>query len=340
MTVSASDASALVPPPAAAAPLTHPIRALIVRRLALGVLTVLVVSALVYFATHVLPGDAATAILGQQATPARLALLRHQLGLDRSVLDGYRQWLVDLAHGSLGDSLTERIPVSEAVGSRLANSIALITVTVIVSSVVGILLGVRAAFRRDGLLDSVVSTVALVTNALPEFVVGVLMVVLFSINVFRWFPALSILPPDGRIWDEPSKLVLPVVTLVLVVTPYTFRMVRAAMIEALGSDYVEIARLKGVPPLRLGLYHALPNSLAATVQVIGLNLLYLAGGIVLVERVFNYPGIGNLLVNAITSRDVPVIQFLVVLLAVFYVFLNITVDVLVLMLTPRRRYPR
>ena len=326
--------------PAAAVATSHPIRSLIGRRLALGVLTVLVVSALVYFATHVLPGDAATAILGQQATPARLRLLRHQLGLDRSAVAGFRQWLTAAVQGDFGQSLAERIPVTTATGPRLANSVVLIAVTAVVSSILGILLGVRAAFRRDGVFDSVVSVVALVMNALPEFVVGVLMVVLFSINVFQWLPALSILPPDGRIWDEPNKLVLPVATLVLVITPYTFRMVRAAMIEALGSDYVEVARLKGVPPLRLGLYHALPNALAATVQVIGLNLLYLAGGIVLVERVFNYPGIGNLLVNAITDRDVPLIQFLVVLLAGFYVVLNIVVDVVVLLLTPRRRYPR
>ncbi len=332
-------APAVGPAPARVAT-AHPIRQLVVRRLGLGVLTVFVVSLIVYFATRILPGDAATAILGQQATPERLALLREQLGLDKGAFAGYWDWLSGVLGGDLGLSLTERIPVSDAVGPRLANSIVLIAITIVVSTVLGILAGIRSAFRRDGIFDSVFSIVALVMNALPEFVIGIVVVVLFSVNVFQWFPALSILPPGAHIWDEPSKLVLPVVTLVLVVTPYTFRMVRAAMIEALGSDYVEVARLKGVPAVRLGAYHALPNALAATVQVVGLNLLYLAGGIVLVERVFNFPGVGNLLVNAISTRDVPVIQLLVVLLAAFYAVLNIVIDVIVLLITPRRRYPR
>jgi peptide/nickel transport system permease protein len=158
--------------------------------------------------------------------------------------------------------------------------------------------------------------------------------------VFAWFPAVSILPEGEQIWDEPNKLVLPVVALVIVVTPSVFRMFRASLIEAMSSDYVEVATLKGASTSRLLFGHALPNSLAATIQVVGLNLLYLAGGIALVETVFQYPGIGLSLVAAITDRDVPVIQFLVVLLAIAYVFLNVATDVAVLLVTPRRRLPR
>jgi peptide/nickel transport system permease protein len=323
-----------------AADTSHPIRSLLIRRAGLGAVTVVVVSVIVYFATHVLPGDAATAILGQQATPARLAQLRDQLGLNQSAVAGFWHWATVAVRGDFGQSLAGSRPVTAVVGTQLENSAVLVAIAAVVSTVLGILLGVCAAFRRDGIFDSVASVISLVANALPEFVVGILVIIVFSINVFQWFPAVSIVPPGSPIWTVPSELVLPVVTLVIVVTPYPFRMVRGAMIEALNSDYVEIARLKGVSRLRLGLYHALPNALAPVVQVVGLNLLYLAGGIVLVERVFNFPGIGNLLVDAISERDVPLIQFLVLLLAAFYVVLNIVVDVIVLLLTPRRRYAR
>ncbi|MEA2621225.1 MAG: peptide/nickel transport system permease protein, partial [Chloroflexota bacterium] len=240
--MSAAAPTGTVKPPVAQAStaVSHPIRALVARRLGLGVITVFVVSAIVYFATHILPGDAATAILGQQATPERLALLRHELGLDQSAVAGYVDWVRGAFTADFGDSLTEKLPVTTVVGGRLANSAVLIIATVLISTILGILAGVRAAFRRDGFFDSITSVIALVFNALPEFVVGILMVVLFAVNVFQWFPALSILPPGGRIWSEPDKLVLPVLTLVLVITPYTFRMVRAAMIEALGSDYIEV----------------------------------------------------------------------------------------------------
>ena len=191
MSIIAKPVDAGPAPPRPAVATSHPIRSLVARRLGLGAATVLVVSAVVYLATHVLPGDAATAILGQQATPERLAVLRHQLGLDRSVLGGFWQWLSSAALGDFGQSLSEGASVTAVTGGRLANSAVLIVATALISTVLGILLGVRAAFRRDGPFDSIVSVIALVANALPEFVVGVLMVVLFSINVFHWFPALS-----------------------------------------------------------------------------------------------------------------------------------------------------
>jgi peptide/nickel transport system permease protein len=318
----------------------HPIGSLVLKRVPLGVVTVFCVAVIVYFATHVLPGDAATAILGHEATPARLALLRRQLGLNESVVHGFWSWLTAAVQGNFGQSLSESVSVTSLIGGPLQNSAVLVLLAAVISTFLGIVLGMIAAVRRDGIFDSVGSVLALVGNALPEYVIGILVIILFSINVLHLFPALSFLPPGEHIWDQPRELILPVVTLVLVCTPYIFRMTRATMIEALNSDYVEQARLKGVSKARLVTYHALPNALPAVVQVVALTLLYLAGGIVLVERVFNYPGIGNLLVNAITDRDVPVIQFLVVLLAAFYVSVNIVSDVIVLVLTPRRRYAR
>jgi peptide/nickel transport system permease protein len=318
----------------------HPIRSLVVSRVLAGAVSVFVISIIVYAATLVLPGDAATAILGQQATPERLAALRAQLHLDQSPVTGYLSWVTSALHGDFGTSLTQRLPVWDIAGPRLANSVVLILLTAIISTILGIVLGMWAAARRDSWIDHSLSVSALVASALPEFVIAVFVVMLFGVTVFAWFPAVSILPQGELIWDEPVKLVLPVLALVIVVTPYVFRMFRASLIEALNSDYVEVATLKGASTPRLLLGHAVPNALAATIQVVGLNLLYLAGGIALVETVFQYPGIGLALVAAITDRDVPMIQFLVVLLSLAYVLLNIVTDLAVLLVTPRKRLPR
>jgi peptide/nickel transport system permease protein len=293
-----------------------------------------------YLATRVLPGDAATAILGQQATPASLARLRKQLGLDESTVVGFTHWAGDFLSGHFGTSLSNGQSVASQVMPHLVNSAVLVVVVAIISTIIGVVAGVVAAYRRDGRFDDATSVLSLVASALPEFVVGVLVVFVFSVGLLHWFPAVSILPPNQRIWDQPDKLVLPALTLVIVTTPYMFRMVRAATIEALNSDYAEVAQLKGASPARLLFCHALPNAVAPAVQVFGLNLLYLAGGIVLVETVFQYPGIGLTLVNAVESRDVTVLQFIVVLLAIFYVTLNILTDLIVLLTTPRRRAPR
>lgn len=317
----------------------HPIRSLILTRSAWGIFSVFVVSIIVYFATLVLPGDAATAILGQQATPARLAALRHQLHLDEPAVVGFWHWFSGLFHGDFGTSLSRRQPVWDVVRPNLENSVVLIVIAAVLSTIIGVVLGTIAAARRDKPFDHILSVLSLAASALPEFVVGIFVVLLFSVQVFHWFPALSILPADSRIWDHPNEIVLPALTLIIVITTYVFRMVRASTIEALSSDYAEVARLKGVSEARLLFRHALPNALAPSVQVVGLNLLYLAGGIVLVETVFQFPGIGLLLVSAINGRDVPMIQFLVLILSVFYVVLNIVTDVGVILVTPRRRAP-
>lgn len=312
---------------------------MVVRRIPAGVGTVFAVAVLVYLATLVLPGDAATSILGQTATPARIAQLRHELGLDVSPIHGLLHWLGGFLTGNFGTSLANRVPVASLIGPRLENSIMLVAVAAVVSTGLGVVLGALAALYKDSIFDHVLTVSALVASALPEFVVGVLTVLVFAIEL-QWFPAVSLLNPGEQIWDQPVKLVLPVVTLCIVVVPYIFRMMRASTLESLRSEYVELATLKGVKQTRVVLRHAIPNALPATIQVIGLNILYLAGGIVLVETVFAFPGLGSALVAAVTDRDVPVIQFIVVLLAVFYVVLNILTDVLVLVVTPRRRYAR
>jgi peptide/nickel transport system permease protein len=318
----------------------HPVWGMLVRRVPLGLLSVVFVAILTYIATRVLPGDAAAAILGQNATTESLAALREKLGLNVPVLQGLVTWFGEFFTGHFGNSLASGLPVTDIVIPRLENSAVLILTVAVASTVLGVLIGVVAAQRRDSLFDDVTSVVALIASALPEFVVGVIVIVVFSVGLLNWFPAVSIIPPDSRIWEQPAKIVLPALTLVIVTSPYMFRMVRAAMIESLTSDYAEVALLKGASTNRLLFRHALPNAVAPAVQVFGLNLLYLAGGIVLVETVFQYPGIGLALANAMQFRDVPVLQFIVVLLAVFYVTLNIVTDLLVLLSTPRRRAPR
>jgi len=318
----------------------HPIASLVVRRLVMGVLTLVVVSVVVFLATQVLPGNAAFAVLGRGANPARLHALERQLHLNRGLVDQYWIWLSGLFTGKLGASLANGQPVWALVKPRLINSAVLVVVTGVIGALVGVGLGAAAALRKNGWFDHVTSVTALAVTSLPEFVVAISLIILLSTVVFHWLPAVSLLPPGTYAWSQPKLLILPVATLVIVIVPYIFRMMRAAMIEALESDYVEMARLKGVPEWRVVLVHALPNAIAPTIQVIGLNFLYLAGGVVVVEFVFNFPGIGQGLVFAVGNRDIPVVQFIVVVLAAFYVLMNIVSDVIALLATPRRRIVR
>jgi peptide/nickel transport system permease protein len=318
----------------------HPIANLVTRRLAIGLVTLLVVSIVVFLATEVLPGNAAVAVLGRSANPARLRALERQLHLNRSLADQYWTWLSGLLTGKLGASLANGQPVWALVKPRLINSAVLVVLAGVIGAAAGMGLGAVAALRKNSWFDHVTSVIALAVTSLPEFVVAISLIIVLSTVVVHWLPAVSLLPPGTYAWSQPKLLVLPVATLVIVIVPYIFRMMRAAMIEALESDYVEMARLKGVPQWRVVLVHALPNAIAPTIQVIGLNFLYLAGGVVIVEYVFNFAGIGQGLVFAVSNRDIPVVQFIVVVLAAFYVLMNILSDVIALLATPRRRIAR
>lgn len=310
------------------------------RRLALGILTLFLVSIVVFAATQVLPGNAAYAVLGQHATPDRVAILEKQLKLDRPLVVQYWDWISGVLRGDFGKSLANGDTVAHLVGPRITNSAALVLLAGVIGTVIGVALGMLAAARRDGWFDNIMSVIALAVTALPEFVVAIGLIMLFASLALHILPGASFIPPGVWPWASPSLLVLPVATLVIVIVPYIFRMMRGAMIEALESDYVEMAKLKGVSRWRVMLVHALPNSIAPTIQVIGLNLLYLAGGIVVVEYVFAYPGMGAGLVDAVSARDIPTIQFITLVLAAFYVFMNILTDVVALLASPRRRLPR
>jgi len=333
-------AVATVSPRPAASRGAHPIGRLIRRRLAVGVITLFLVSVVVFLATEVLPGNAAYAILGHNATPAQVRELEVSLHLNRGLFDQYWVWISGLLTGNPGHSLANGLSVWGYVEPRIINSAVLVFVTGAIGTLVGVVLGTVVAVRRDHWLDHVTSVAVLTVTSLPEFVVAIALIILLSTVVWPVLPAVSLLPPGTYAWSQPELLVLPVATLVIVIVPYIVRMMRAAMVEALEADYVETARLKGVPEWRVVLVHAMPNAIAPTIQVIGLSFLYLAGGVVVVEYVFNFPGIGQGLVNAVNGRDIPVIELIVLVLAAFYVVMNIVTDVIALLVTPRRRIAR
>jgi peptide/nickel transport system permease protein len=309
----------------------------ILRRLLLGIVVLILVSAVVFLATQALPGDPARAILGRSATPASLAALRRQLHLDQPALEQYWTWVTGLLRGNLGRSLAAQEPVTTLLGPRLVNSAVLVALAAVVSIPLSIAIGSWAAFKREKAFDIVSSNLLLVLAALPEFVVAVVLVLLLATTVFHVLPAISTVPPGYRPWNNWTALVLPTLTLVIAVAPYVARIMRASMIEVLESDYVEMARLKGLPERTVLLRHALPNALGPVFQVIALNLAYLAGGIIVVEFVFNYTGVGSAIQEAVINHDLPVIQALAMLIAAVYVVLNLLADVATILVTPRLR---
>jgi peptide/nickel transport system permease protein len=312
-------------------------RRLILRRIGLGILTLWLVSLVVFAAVLALPGDAATAILGKEATPDRVAALREQLHLNESVVSQYLHWLGGLLTGDLGTSAATQQAVSDLLSDRVANSAFLVVVASLVAIPLSIGLGVWMAMRRDRPVDHIGSTTTLVLAALPEFVIGIGLILLFATNVFHVLPAVSLLPPGTMAWEEPKVVVLPAATLVLAVTPYISRIMRGSMVEVLESEYVTMARLKGLPERHVIWRHAVPNAIVPAIQVAALQLAWMAGGIVVVEYVFSYPGIGAALVDAVANRDMPVVQAVTMLAAAVYVGLNLLADLATIMVTPKLR---
>jgi peptide/nickel transport system permease protein len=315
----------------------HGLTGFVVRRLLLGLLTLFVSSVIIFAATQALPGDAARSILGRSATPESLAELQRQLGLDKPIVTQYWEWISGVFTGDLGTSLANSLPVTEILGERLVYSLFLMSIAGVIAVPLGIALGAISARRRDGVFDQVTSFITLGLAALPEFVVGITLAVLFSTTVFQVLPSVIVTEPGARPWEYPTELVLPVVTLVIAVVPYTARIMRASTIEILESDFVEMARLKGLSERLVLWRHAVPNALAPTFQITALNLAYLAGGIVVVEAVFNYPGVGLLLVESVRARDMPTVQAIALLIAGLYVVLNLLADLATILVSPRLR---
>lgn len=319
----------------------HPVLRFVVRRLLAALATLVVVSILVFAGTELLPGDAAGAILGRNATPENLAEVRALMGLDRPAAERYLDWLGGLLAGDLGDSAAGyaqggELPIWDDIKRQLSNSFILAGITTLLMIPLSLLLGVLAAVRAGRPADHAISVTSLAVISLPEFVVGSLLILLF----FSWLdvlPSVSLIPPGTSPLDKPKALVLPVLTLLGVTLAASIRMVRAGMIEALGADYVQMARLSGFRERMVVLRYAMRNALAPSVQVFAQNIQYLIGGIIVTEYLFAYPGLGKELVDAVAIRDVREVQSLAIFVAAFYIIVNIVADLLVVLLVPKLR---
>ncbi|MGF1563433.1 MAG: ABC transporter permease [Geminicoccaceae bacterium] len=312
---------------------------LVLKRLGLGAVTLLVVSVLIFFAVELLPGDIAEAVLGQGATEETVAAMREQLGLDQPAPIRYFEWLGGALTGNFGVSLVSGEPVGAAISERFVNTLFLATYAAVVAVPLAIFLGVLTALWRNTIFDRVANVVTLTTVSSPEFFLGYILILFLAVRA-AMFPAISSLSGDMSFWALLERTFLPMLTLVLVVTAHMMRMTRAAIINLLASPYIEMARLKGTPPWKVIVRHALPNAWAPIINVVALNLAYLITGVVLVEVVFVYPGIGQLLVDAVAKRDFPIVQACCLIFAATFILLNLAADVGAILTNPRLRHPK
>lgn len=309
----------------------------IIRRLCLGVIVLWAVTVVIFLATHALPSDPAQVILGQNATPKALATLRKALGLDKPLLQQYLDWASGIVRGHLGVSVGSGEPVISILGDRVINSLILMIATACIAIPSAIALAAASAFHRGGRLDQWLFTLSLGPIAVPEFVTGLVLVILLSTSVLHILPAVALIPPQASPLAYPNQLVLPIVALVLAVVPYVYRQARASMIGILDADYVAMARLRGIPERRVKLRYVIPNAAAAFIQASALVMTYLLGGVVIIEYLFNYPGLGSLLVSSVAARDLPVLESAILVVAAGAVLFNLIADILTVYVTPRLR---
>ena len=312
---------------------------LVFKRLGLGLITLLVVSILIFFAVELLPGDIAQAVLGQGATEETVNAMRQQLGLDRPAPVRYLDWLAGAVQGDFGVSLVSGDRVSSAISERFINTLFLAAYAAAIAVPISIVLGVVVALLRNTLFDRVANVLTLTSISSPEFFLGYVLILYLSVKT-GMFPALASLKSDMGFLELLHRTFLPALTLVLVVTAHMMRMTRAAIINLLASPYIEMARLKGTPPWKVIVRHALPNAWAPIINVVALNVAYLITGVVLVEVVFVYPGIGQLLVDAVAKRDFPIVQACCLIFAATSILFNHMADVGAILTNPRLRHPK
>ena len=316
-----------------------PIVKLVAQRIALGLLLLLAVSVLIFAGTQILPGDVAQAILGQSATPQALANLREELGLNDPAPVRYFHWLGGILTGDLGTALTTRQDIASTLGPRLWNTLFLAFWAALVSVPLAILLGLLAVRYRNGPIDKAISGFALASTSLPEFFIGYLLIYFFAVKL-QWFPSISTVFSGMSLGEKLNAIVLPVAVLVLVVLAHMMRMTRAAILNVMQSAYIETAELKGLSAFDIIRKHAFPNAIAPIVNVVMLNLAFLVVGVVVVEVIFVYPGMGQYLVDHVAKRDVPVVQAVGLIFAAVYISLNIIADIAAIVANPRLRHPK
>jgi peptide/nickel transport system permease protein len=312
---------------------------LILRRVAIAVATLLLISVLISLGVEMLPGDLATAVLGQMATPEALAAFRLELGLDQPVHLRYLDWLGGILNGDMGTSLANNRPVADLIGLRLWNTLFLATAAALVAVPLSVGLGFLMALYRETFLDKALSMVTLTTISFPEYLIAYLLIAILSVQI-PIFPSMAAVSPDMAFGDRLYVIALPVLTLVLAVAAHMMRLTRAAIINVLTSPYVEMARFKGMRNSWILFFHALPNALAPIINVVAVNLAYLVVGVVVVEVVFVYPGLGQLLADSVLKRDLPVVQACALIFAGTFIFLNLIADVMSIYANPRLRYPK
>ncbi|WP_432557651.1 ABC transporter permease [Granulicoccus sp. GXG6511] len=312
---------------------------LILVRLGTAVLTVWLASLFVFVAVQLLPGDVAQQILGQDATPEAVAAMRESLGLNRPVFERYVDWLGGMLTGDMGTSLVSGEPVADTLLLHARNTLLIAIPTIILGITLSVVLGLLAGLYRGRGTDRTISGLALVGMSVPEFVTATVLVLLFAIAI-PIFPAVVIDGAEARVSELIPFSVLPVIVLTISMAAYIIRMTRAGVIDALASEFVTTAQLKGVRPGRVVLRHALPSAILPTLNVIAINIAWLIGGVVVVEAVFNYPGMGTLMIESVHNRDLPVIQAIAVLSASVYALTNLGADLVAMGLDPRQRSGR
>ncbi|WP_259779441.1 ABC transporter permease [Aestuariispira ectoiniformans] len=319
--------------------LSNPLFRMIAQRLALGILLLLAISVVIFAGTELLPGDVAQTILGQSATDEAVANIRAALGLDQPAYIRYFEWLGGIFQGDLGMSLANNQPIGEMIAGRLENTLFLAMWAAIVSVPLAVLLGMIAVHYRNGFIDKLISMSTLGAISLPEFFIGYLFVLFFAINT-NWLPSISSVYEGMPFGERMQAIVLPCGTLTLVVLAHMMRMTRAAILNVMSSPYVETAELKGLSPFKIIVRHAFPNAISPIINVVVLNLAYLVVGVVVVEVVFVYPGLGQLMVDHVAKRDIPVVQACGLIFAATYILLNMTADILSIISNPRLRHPK
>jgi len=317
----------------------HPILKMVLQRLGLGLLTLFVVSVIIFGAVELLPGDIATEILGRSATEETVTALRKELGLDQSPFTRYFSWLGGIFSGDLGTSLASQRTVSDLIGSRIGNTFFLAGLAAVIAVPLALTLGILAALYRNSFYDRGVNVTTLTFISFPEFFVAYILIFVVAVKL-DWLPFLGNVSGDIPFWERVERSLLPALTLVAVVTAHMMRMTRAAIINLLSSPYIEMAKLKGIRRSRIIIRHALPNALAPIINVVALNMAYLIVGVVVVEVVFVYQGLGQLLVDSVAKRDLPVVQIASLIFAATYILLNLTADILSILSNPRLLHPR
>ncbi|GAB4273987.1 MAG: ABC transporter permease [Pararhodobacter sp.] len=317
----------------------HPVLKMVIQRLALGLLLLWAASVLIFLGTEILPGDVAAAILGQGATEQALANMRAELGLDRPAVTRYLEWLGNALHGDLGVALSNGRDIAEAIGGRMSNTLFLASVAAAISVPLSIFLGLLAVRFRNRWPDKLISAVTLTSISLPEFLLGYVIMYFFSVQ-WGLFPSVSNINGSMSLGEKLNAVALPAMVLTLVVLAHMMRMTRAAILNVMQSAYIETAELKGLRRFTIIARHAMPNAIAPIVNVVMLNLAYLVVGVVVIEVVFVYPGMGQYLVDHVAKRDVPVVQACGLIFAAVYIGLNLLADIISILSNPRLRHPK